>query len=328
MNQMAKSAAKSLKVQRLAQNASGFEKFWLAFKKNWQLHLMILLPFAYIVIFKYAPMYGLQMAFREYSPRDGILNSEWVGLDQFKSFFVDNYLWKEIIINTLVLSLYSIFAGFPVPIILALIIHVNTHGALKKIAQNVSYVPHFISVVILVGILQTVLNPVSGFLGAYSRLTNTPYMSDIRGSEEAFRHLYVWSGIWQSCGWSSIVYVSALSAVPDDLHEAAKLDGASRIRRVWSIDLPTIMPTIAIMLIMRFGSVMSIGYEKVWLMRNEMNKDVAEIISTHVYIRGLRGTQYSYGTAVGLMNSVVNTAMVVLVNWITNVLTDNEMGLF
>ena len=306
---------------------TGFQKFCATFAKNWQLHLMILLPFAYLLIFHYFPMYGLQIGFRKYSAKGGIWNSEWVGLGQFNNFF-SYYRWSNLIWNTLALSLYAILAGFPIPIVLALVIHVNTYKGLKKVAQNISYIPHFISVVILVGILQTILNPVSGMLGAISQLTGTGYMSDIRGSETAFRHLYVWSGIWQSMGWSTIIYVSALSAVSDELHEAAKLDGASRLRRVWSVDLPTIMPTVAIMLIMRFGSVMSVGYQKAFLMQNTMNIEVSEIISTYVYKQGLGKNNMSYGSAVGLMNSVVNTTMVVVVNWITNRLTDNEMGLF
>ena len=288
---------------------------------------MILLPFAYLAIFHYLPMYGLQIGFRDYSARGGVWNSEWVGLGQYAKFFA-YYRWHNIVWNTLAISLYSILAGFPIPIILALVIHVNTYKGLKKVAQNVSYIPHFISVVIMVGILNTVLNPISGMLGAITRLTGGDYMTDVRGSEDAFRHLYVWSGIWQSMGWSTIIYVSALSAVPDELHEAAKLDGASRLRRVWSVDLPTILPTIAIMLIMRFGSIMSVGYQKAYLMQNSMNIRVSEIISTYVYKKGLGQNNLSYGSAVGLMNSVVNTAMVVVVNWITNVLTDNEMGLF
>ncbi|MBO5316988.1 MAG: sugar ABC transporter permease [Oscillospiraceae bacterium] len=306
---------------------TGFQKFCTVFVKNWQLHLMILLPFAYLLLFHYAPMYGLQIAFRHYSPKGGITNSDWVGFGQFADFF-SYYLWGNLIWNTLALSLYQILAGFPIPVVLALVIHVNTYKGLKKVAQNVSYIPHFISVVIMVGILNTVLNPISGMLGAYSRLTGTDYMSDIRGSNTAFRHLYVWSGIWQTAGWSTIIYVSALSAVPDELHEAAKLDGASRLRRVWSVDLPTIMPTVAIMLIMRFGSVMSVGYQKAYLMQNSANLQVSEIISTYVYKKGLAANNLSYGSAVGLMNSVVNTTMVVVVNWITNRLTDNEMGLF
>ena len=309
---------------------TGFQKFCFTFAKNWQLHLMILTPLAYLLLFHYVPMYGLQMAFRDYRPGGGmaaIWSAEWVGLGQFDTFF-DYYRWKDLIWNTLALSLYSILAGFPIPVILALVIHVNTYKGLKKLAQNVSYIPHFISVVILVGILQTVLNPVSGMLGAFSQMTGSGYMTDIRGSKSAFRHLYVWSGIWQSMGWSTIIYVSALSAVSEELHEAAKLDGASRLRRVWSVDLPTIMPTVAIMLIMRFGSVMSVGYQKAFLMQNSMNLEVSEIISTYVYKRGIGKLEMSYGSAVGLMNSVVNTAMVVIVNWITNALTDNEMGLF
>lgn len=321
---MAKSPAL---VARKAVEQTGFQKFWTTFLKNWQLHLMILLPFAYLIVFHYAPMYGLQIAFRHYTPRAGIWNSEWVGLGQFADFF-SYYLWDEVIWNTLALSLYSILAGFPIPVVLALVIHVNTYKGLKKITQNIAYIPHFISVVIMVGILNTILNPISGMLGAITRMTGGDYMSDIRGSEKAFRHLYVWSGIWQTMGWNSIIYVSALTAVPDELHEAAKLDGASRLRRVWSVDLPTIMPTVAIMLIMRFGTIMSVGYQKAYLMQNSMNIRVSEIISTYEYKYGIASNNLSYGSAVGLMNSFVNTAMVVLVNWITNKLTDNEMGLF
>ena len=322
---MAKSPAVAEKSSLVYQ--TGFQKFCAVFVKNWQLHLMILLPFAYLILFNYVPMYGLQIAFRHYSPKGGIMNSDWVGLGQFADFF-SYYKWGDLIMNTLALSMYQILAGFPIPVVLALVIHVNTYKGLKKVAQNVSYVPHFISLVIMVGILQTVLNPISGMLGAISRLTGSGYMSDIRGSETAFRHLYVWSGIWQTAGWSTIIYVSALTAVPDELHEAAKLDGASRLRRVWSVDLPTIMPTVAIMLIMRFGTVMSVGYQKAYLMQNSANIEVSEIISTYVYKKGLAANNLSYGSAVGLMNSVVNTVMVVVVNWITNRLTDNEMGLF
>ena len=303
------------------------KKFWLRFKKNWQLHLMVFLPLCYLVLFSYVPLYGIQIAFKESSPRAGIWGSEWVGLKHFEKFF-GYYLWPQLVANTISLSLYSIFAGFPIPIILALIIHVNTGKVLKKVAQNVSYIPHFISLVVMIGIMNTVLNPVSGFLGYINRAFDNFAYEDIRGSKAAFRHLYIWSGIWQSAGWSTIMYVSALSAVPDELHEAAKLDGASRLRRVWSIDLPTIMPTIAIMLIMRFGSVMSVGYQKAYLMQNDMNIDVSELISTYVYKQGIRNGNMSFGSAVGLLQSVINTVLVFVVNWITNLLTDNEMGLF
>jgi len=326
---MAKSTALARKkaVQQSTKRTAA-QRFALEFARNWQLHLMILLPFVYLAIFHYAPMCGIQMAFREFSVRDGITGSEWRGLGHFIDFFVNNYQCLNVIMNTLILSLYSIFAGFPIPVFLALVIHVNTYKGLKKIAQNISYVPHFISVVILIGILRSVLNPMSGILGSISRNLNIDYFPDIWGEEKAFRHLYVWSGIWQTMGWDSIIYVSALAGAPEELHEAAKLDGASRLRRVWSVDLPAILPTITIMLIMRFGSVMSVGYQKALLMQNSGNARASEIISTYVYKNGINSSNFSYGTAVGLMNSVVNTSMVVLVNWITNLLTDNEMGLF
>ena len=304
-----------------------FQKFCTKFKKNWQLHLMIIFPLAYLILFSYVPLYGIQIAFKDYSPRLGIWASPWVGLKHFNKFF-GYYLWPQLVANTLSLSLYSIFAGFPIPIILALIIHVNTGKVLKKVAQNVSYVPHFISLVVMVGILNTVLNPITGFLGQIYKVFGVVGADDIRGSKEAFRHLYVWSGVWQSMGWSSIMYISALSAVPDELHEAAKLDGASRLRRVWSVDLPTILPTICLMLIMRFGSIMSVGYQKAYLMQNTMNYETSEIISTYVYKQGIQKNNMSFGTAIGLLNSVINMVLVFTVNAITNWLSDNELGLF
>ncbi len=303
------------------------QRFWTHFKRDWQLHLMVLLPLAYLILFHYVPMYGIQIAFREYSPRAGILGSEWVGLKHYEKFF-GYYLWPQLVWNTLALSLYSIFAGFPIPIILALILHVHTGKVLKKIAQNVSYIPHFISLVVMVGILNTVLNPVSGLVGFFNQLTGNTNIVDIRASKTAFRHLYIWSGIWQSAGWSTIIYVSALSGVPEELHEAAKIDGASRLRRVFSVDFPTILPTVALMLIMRFGSVMSVGYQKAYLMQNATNIAVSEIISTYVYKKGIKNGDMSFGTAVGLLNSVINMTLVFIVNWVTNVLSDNEMGLF
>ncbi len=321
---MAKSAAIAA-PNRLARTP--LQKFWVRFKKNWQLHLMVLLPLAYLILFHYVPMYGIVIAFKDYSPRRGILGSEWVGLYHYKKFF-EYYLWKDLVVNTLALSFYSIFVGFPIPVILALMLHVHTGKALKKVAQNISYVPHFISLVVMVGILQTVLDPVSGFIGYINRAIGSDSYADIRGSKEAFRHLYFWSGIWQSAGWSSIIYVSALSGVPEELHEAAKIDGASRLRRVFSVDLPTILPTVALMLIMRFGSIMSVGYQKAYLMQNRSNIAVSELISTYVYKQGLQKGDMSFGTAVDLLNSVINVMLVFLVNWVANVLTDNEMGLF
>lgn len=325
-NPVSVSAGNKVKVQRL-QPKTGFAGFIARFKKNWQLHLMIFLPLLYLVIFNYLPMYGIQIAFKDYSPKRGIVGSEWVGLKHYEKFF-GYYLWPQLVLNTLALSFYSIFAGFPIPIVLALVIHVNTGKVLKKVAQNVSYVPHFISLVVMVGILNTVLNPVSGMIGYINRVFGNVAYVDIRGNKDAFRHLYTWSGIWQSAGWSTIIYVSALSGVPDELHEAAKIDGASRLRRVFSVDFPTILPTVALMLIMRFGSVMSVGYQKAYLMQNSMNIDVSEIISTYVYKKGLGDGNLSFGSAVGLLNSAINMILVFTVNWVTNLLSDNELGMF
>ena len=303
------------------------QKFWVRFKKNWQLHLMILFPLAYLILFSYVPMYGIQIAFKDYSPRLGIPASDWVGLKHFMKFF-DYYQWPNLVWNTISISLYTLIVGFPVPIILALIIHVNTNKGLKKVAQNISYLPHFISLVVLVGILNTILNPVSGFLGYINRVAGNLAYEDIRGSKDTFRHLYVWSGVWQGAGWSSIIYLSSLSGVPDELHEAAKIDGASRLRRVWSVDIPTLIPIICLQLIMRVGALMSVGYQKAYLMQNTQNLDVSELISTYVYKRGIMNNNMSFGSAVGLLNSVINMGLVYLANFVTNALSDNELGLF
>lgn len=302
------------------------QRFFITFKKNWQLHAMILLPFIYMLLFHYWPMYGLQIAFRDYTSTRGITGSPWVGLANFAKFFSDGN-WTRYVWNTFRISLYTIAAGFPVPILLALVLHVNERKILKKVTQNVSYVPHFISTVVMVGILNQVFSPLTGFYGVFCKWLNIVPV-DVLGSTSAFDHLYVWSGVWQNMGWSAIMYIAALSAVSPELHEAARIDGASRWKRVLNVDIPAIMPTICILLIMRMGSILAVGYEKIFLMQNELNMPVSEVISTFVYREGLSKNQYSFGTAVGLMNSVINTSMVFLVNWITNKLSDGEAGMF
>ena len=300
------------------------QKFWVRFKKNWQLHLMVLAPLLYLILFSYVPLYGLQIAFKEYSPRAGIPASPWVGVKNLTKFF-GYYKWKQLVWNTVSISLYHLLT-FPLPVILALVIHINTHKGLAKVAQNISYIPHFISLVVMIGILNTVLNPVSGFLGYIYRVTGNLSYDDIRGSKDTFRHLYIWSGVWKGIGWSSILYLSALSGVPDELHEAAKLDGASRLRRVWSVDLPTILPTICLMLIMRFGGIMSVGYQKAYLMQNSLNLSYSEIISTYVYKKAF-GTSgnFSYSTAIGLFNSVINLILITTVNKISKKVNETSL---
>ena len=304
-----------------------WQRFVINFKKNWQLHLMMILPLAYLLIFHYGPMFGLQIAFRDYSNRKGIWGSEWVGLKFYQKFF-SNRLWQEYLINTVTVSLYSIAVGFPIPIIFALILHINERKGLKVLTQNVAYVPHFISTVILVGMINQIFSPYSGLFAAVCRLFDINTGVDLRKDADAFYHMYVWSGVWQGMGWNAIMYVAALSSVSQELHEAAKLDGASRWKRVIHVDIPAILPTICMMLILRFGSVMAVGYEKVYLMQCDQNLEKSEVISTYVYKRGIQEGDMSFGTAVGLLNSVINTCMICLVNWITDKLSDGENSLF
>lgn len=306
---------------------TGFQLFMVRLKRNWMLHLMMVLPMFYYFLFEALPIYGVQIAFREYRPRQGIFGSEWVGLSNFMEFFRYRN-WGQITWNTIAISLYQIAAGFPIPIILALIIHINENKVLKKFTQNLSYIPHFISVVVLVGIIDSIFSPLSGIVALVQNAMGIYSTTDIRTSEAAFRHLYVWSGIWAAMGWGAIMYVSALSGVSQELHEAAKIDGASRLRRVMCVDLPAIAPTIAIMLILRFSSVMSVGYQKVYLMQHSLNLDVSEVISTYTFKRGLGDNKLSYSSAVGLMNSAINTTLLITVNKIANVLSDGEAGLF
>ena len=236
--------------------------------------------------------------------------------------------------NTLAISFYSLLAGFPIPIILALFLHVSKRKVLVKITQNVSYIPHFISTVVMVGILNQIFDPITGFYGYIMKflrtnkiISSTGYY-DIRSSEGAFRHLYVWSGIWQTMGWGTILYIAALAAVSPELHEAATIDGASRWKRVLHVDIPTILPTISIMFILRSGHIMSVCYEKVYLMQNTLNINKSEVISTYVYKYGLAKNKMSYGSAIGLMNSAINSLLIITVDFVANKLSDGEAGLF
>ena len=289
-----------------------------------QLYLFLVIPMAYLVIFKYIPMAGIQIAFRKFSIRKGIWGSPWVGFSYFSRFF-NTYMFARVVKNTVLLSFYSIFAGFPVPILFALLLNVMRGRAFKKTVQMVTYAPHFISTTVLVGMIKALFSSRTGMYGAlYFALTGA-YPADIFGQVTAFSHLYVWSGIWQNMGWGAIIYIAALSGVDMQLHEAAQIDGASRFKRVIHIDLPCILPTAAIMLIMRAGSVMSIGFEKVYLMQNSVNLSASEIISTYVYKVGLQDSDFSYSTAIGLFNSVINLALLMVVNTITKKLSDTSL---
>ena len=273
-------------------------------------------------------MYGIQIAFRDFRPISGITGSEWVGLKWIKNF-LSSPDFLEIFGNTISLSLYS-FATFPIPIIFALVLNALRGEKYKKVVQTVSYMPHFISTTVMVGIINMLCSPVSGIYGnVYRALGGFGYPVDFRATAEAFRHLYVWSGVWQSLGWSSIIYIAALSAVSSELHEAAQIDGASRLKRMWYIDIPAILPTIAIQFILRCTNIISVGFEKAYLLQSSLNESVSEVISTYVYKVGMASFRsFSYGAAVGLFNTSINLGLLLSVNYGVRKATDGEISLF
>lgn len=307
-----------------------FRATWDTFKKCWQLHLFMLLPVVFILIFAYYPMFGAQIAFKDFSAAKGIWGSPWVGLKHFKTFF-NSYQFVRVITNTLRISLYSLIVGFPLPIVFALLLNAVRNLKFKKFVQTVTYIPHFISVVVIVGILTQVLNPATGAYGGIFRLIyGGGYPPNILASPVAFTHLYVWSGVWQQLGWSSIIYIAALSGIDPNLYEAADIDGATRWKNLIYIDVPSIMPTIAILLILRMGNIMDVGFEKVFLMQNNLNLMQSEVISTYVYKVGMAsgGGNYSYASAIGLFNSVINCVLLVLVNKLSRKLSDDNVSLW
>jgi putative aldouronate transport system permease protein len=295
--------------------------------RYWQLYLFLLLPAVYIIIFAYVPMLGVQIAFKKYTILGGIWGSPWVGLANFRKFF-NSYMFSRVIGNTLRISLYAIIAGFPVPIIFALGLNTIENQRYKKILQTVTYMPHFISVVVIVGILMQIFHPLNGIYGIVVKSLTGNQAADLFGKADAFPHLYVWSGIWQTFGWSSIIYVATLTSVPEELYDAARVDGASRFKMVLHVDLPSLAPTITILLILRLGSLMSLGFEKAWLMQNSLNLRTSEFISTFVYKQGLAAggpTDFSYAAAIGLFNSLINLFLIVLVNKISNKLSETSL---
>ncbi len=283
--------------------------------KNWSLYLLVAVPVIYLIIFKYVPMYGVQIAFRRYQPVYGITGSPWVGLEYFEQFMT-NYKFWDIIRNTLSISVYSL-ATFPLSIVLAVLLNYIPFRKFQKTVQLVSYAPHFISTVVMVSMILQFLDTRNGLVNVLVTTLGGEAIN-FMGRKDLFYHIYVWSGVWQGVGYSSIIYIAALAGVSPELHEAAIMDGATIMKRVWHIDLPSILPTVMIMFIMQCGSVMSVGYEKVYLMQNSMNLEVSEVIDTYVYKQGLTSTmpKYSYSTAVGLFVSIINVILLVTVNTI------------
>lgn len=281
-------------------------------KKHWQLYFVVAVPLAFILLFSYGPMYGIQIAFKDFNPVDGIWGSRWVGLEHFKNF-LSSYQFMRLLTNTLGITIYNLIAGFPIPIILAISLNECGNLPFKKTVQMVSYAPHFISVVVMTGIVLMFLSPHTGVVNQFIQALGFERI-DFMAKPQFFKSIYVWSGIWQNMGYSSIIYLSALSGIDMSLHEAAMVDGASKLKRIWHIDLPGIMPTIVILLIMNTGNIMSLGYEKILLMQNSANMVASDVISTYVYRIGLVDAQYSLSAAVGLFNSVINCIVLIIVN--------------
>lgn len=298
---------------------------WRRIARNWGLYLLLLPALTLLICFTYKPMYGVLIAFKEYKPAKGILGSAWADpwYKYFKKFF-DSFQFKTTIRNTLVVTLYSMLVMFPLPIVLALGVNQLKNRTYRKIFQTVTYMPHFISTVVMVGLLTLLLSPGSGLLGAICGMLGIE-APNFLGQPSAFKHLYVWSDVWQHVGWDSIIYIAALSSVDPSLYEAATVDGATNLQKIKYVDIPMLVPTAVIMLIMRFGSLMSLGFEKVYLMQNDLNLTASEVISTYVYKIGIINVQYSYSAAINLFSTVINFILLVLVNQISKKVSDNSL---
>jgi putative aldouronate transport system permease protein len=281
-------------------------------KKDWQIYALIFPAAVYIFMFCYMPMYGVQISFRDYMASRGVNGSPWVGLKHFRAFF-NSYYWKRLIINTLVLNLYGLFVGFPIPIVLALMLNKVESKRFKSGIQTIIYIPHFISTVVLVGMLYLFLSPVNGVFNKIAELlgaTAIYYMNDPRW----FRPIYVISGIWQNAGWSTILFLGALTAIDPQLYESATIDGASQWHKILYIDIPGMLPIIVTVLIMNMGSLFSSEFQKTYLMQTPGNMPTSDTIGVYVYTAGLLGAQFSYTAAIGLMQNVINFIMLLLVN--------------
>lgn len=298
------------------------QRFVRDFKKNYTLYLLVLPVIAFYIIFHYAPMYGAIIAFKNFSPGKGILGSEWCGLENFRDFFGSVYFGR-LLRNTLRISLSSIVFGFTAPIVLALLINELRSRSYSRVVQTVTYLPHFISMVVICGMLSDFCEQ-DGIITQICTLFGMPEQNLLR-VPEYFTTIYVSSDIWQNVGWGSIIYLAALSGVDPSLHEAAKIDGATRWRQVWTVDIPCILPTIITLLVLRMGSVMSVGYEKIILLYNSLTMEKADVISSFVYRKGLQEANYGYSTAVGLFNSVINMILVITANTISRKLNETSL---
>ena len=288
---------------------------------HWEFYLLLLPAIVITIIFKYIPIYGVQIAFRDYNPVQGFFGSPWAGWEWFERFF-NNYNSVRMIRNTVLLSLYSILWTFPIPIILSLLINQVRSKKFQRVTQTVIYAPHFISVMVLCGMLKIFLSPYGGLINIIAQALGAPQAVNFIDEASAFRTIYISSSIWQDAGWGTIIYLATLSSVDISLHEAAKVDGANTFQRILHIDVPALVPIIVIQLIMSFGSLMNVGFEKALLLQTPLNKETSEIIATYVYEQGMLKAMYSFSTAVDLFNSAVNIVLLTLVNTVCKKLSD------
>lgn len=293
-------------------------------KSNIPLYVLLFPSIILLIMFAYIPMFGLVIAFKDYSPANGIINSPWVGFKYFTQFF-NSVQFGTTMMNTLKISIYSILVGFPLPILLALLCNQLRAGKFKKVFQVTTYLPHFISTMVMCGMIILFLSPNSGLIANIFKSLGWT-MPNLLSKPDSFAGVYVWSDVWQHIGWDSIIYLAALSAIDPTYYEAATMDGASRMQKILNIDLPLLLPTAMILLILRAGSLLSIGFEKVLLLQNPLNLAGSEVISTYVYKVGMLNFQYSYSTAIGLFNTVVNLIILLSVNWFSKRYT--KTGLF
>lgn len=285
---------------------------WRQMKKHYQIYFLLVPTLIYVFVYNYIPMYGVQIAFRDYSPKKGILDSTWVGLKYFTKFF-ESYRFEQLLSNTLILSLMTLIISFPIPIIIALMLNQLKSKKYASFVQTVLYAPNFITVVVLVGMMSVLLSPSTGIVNVViQKLGGDPI--HFMGEQGYFRWLYVLSGVWQTTGFNAIIYLGALAGVPTELYEAAKIDGASRFKTIINVDIPCIKPMVITMFILAVGGLMNVGFEKVLIMQNDLNRSVSDVIGTYVYDIGITQAQYSYSTAIGLFNTVINAILLVLAN--------------
>lgn len=315
-----------LKTQAQAgQNRRAISSAWRQIRKGWQLYLLLALPLTWLFLFQYYPMYGAQISFRDFLPGNSIWGSPWVGLDHFVRFF-NSPMFERLMRNTIGLSFYSLLVGFPIPIIFALSLNQLRTGFFKNFVQLVSYAPYFISTVVLVGMMMQFLDLRIGPINQLIKFFGGAPIQ-FMGSAELFPSVYVWSAVWQNTGFNTIIYLATLTTIDPALHEAAVVDGANRLQRIWHIDVPGILPVAATLLILNMGQLLNVGFEKTYLMQNTLNLSSSEVISTYVYKVGLAGgvVNYSYASAIGLFNSLIGLVLLLIANRISKRFTETAL---